>query len=471
MPEKLDTTKVLLERQLILFRRERSKVWQCRYKVDGLWQRASTKERDLAKAKVAADKLRIKAEIRKHDNLPVITRKLRDIAKLAIVRMDDEAASGNGKAIYKDYKAVISDYLIPILGKRLITNIDGAALNDLDARRIEQMGKAPSQSTMLTHNAALNRVFDEAVVRNFLTEANRPKLDVKGRVSKRRPAFELEEVRALIVGFDGWIGRSKNAEQKESRLLLRDYVMMLLDTGARPGKELLQLKWSQIKESIKPVVAATDQVDEDGEAITLTNLNRSVEMMVSGKTGSRVIVGMKRTVDALREIGKRNYPKVEQLPVLTPLKNLIKPTNKDFVLRIVREGKEVDISKSLQQMFTSFLKEHNLLIDPVTEQQRVFYSLRHTYATLALTHDKVPIHTLTKQMGTSVPMIEKHYSHLKVVQAIDQLRGEESRQLINAGGVIDEAYQSTKAAKAVPKAKTKKTKQPTEVAPENRTGR
>jgi hypothetical protein len=45
-------------------------------------------------------------------------------------------------------------------------------------------------------------------------------------------------------------------------------------------------------------------------------------------------------------------------------------------------------------------------------------------------------------MGTSVLMIERHYSHLKVVQAINQLRGNETRQLINAGGVIDEMYHS-----------------------------
>ena len=140
MAEKADTTEVLLERELIVYKRERSKVWQCRFKVDGAWQRASTKERDLKKAKVAAKTLMVKAEIRKHDNLPVITRKLRDIAKLAIARMKDETTSGNGKTIYKDYIAVINDYLIPILGKRLISNIDGAALNDLEARRIEQMG-------------------------------------------------------------------------------------------------------------------------------------------------------------------------------------------------------------------------------------------------------------------------------------------------------------------------------------------
>jgi hypothetical protein len=33
-------------------------------------------------------------------------------------------------------------------------------------------------------------------------------------------------------------------------------------------------------------------------------------------------------------------------------------------------------------------------------------------------------------MGTSVGMIERHYSHLKVTQAIEQLRGEKTRGLL-----------------------------------------
>ena len=70
--------------------------------------------------------------------------------------------------------------------------------------------------------------------------------------------------------------------------------------------------------------------------------------------------------------------------------------------------------------------------------------MRHTYATFSLTHDKVPIHTLAKQMGTSVVMIEKHYSHLKVIQAISQLRGEETKQLLKSGGEINAIYASNK---------------------------
>lgn len=79
-----------------------------------------------------------------------------------------------------------------------------------------------------------------------------------------------------------------------------------------------------------------------------------------------------------------------------------------------------------------------LRIFPITNQKRVLYSLRHTYATFALTYDKVPVHTLAVQMGTSVIMIEKHCSHLKVLNARKQLRGTETYKLIGSSAPIKE---------------------------------
>ena len=49
---------------------------------------------------------------------------------------------------------------------------------------------------------------------------------------------------------------------------------------------------------------------------------------------------------------------------------------------------------------------------PRTGQNRTLYSFRHTYATFALLHDGTDIHTLAIQMGISIAMIERHYSHL-----------------------------------------------------------
>jgi integrase len=452
MPEQVATTHVLMPNELVIYRRERSGVWQCRYKVAGIWQRASTKQRNLKLAKQAARELMIEAEIRHRSNLPVVTRRFRDVAKLAIQRMEAETANKQGKISYTDYKRVIEDYLIPILGNRSITNIDSSALDELDAKRIDLMEKVPSQSTMLTHNTALNRVFDEAVIRGFLTDANRPKLDAKGKQSDRRPAFDLEELRALLNNFETWIERAVNEKSKELRQLLRDYVEMLIDTGARPGKELMNLKWRQIKFAKKPTVTHTgefDNSDDEHNPISNATLNRSVEMTVTGKTGTRTIVGMKRTVQALERIAQRNYG--AKGSIINPFAQLTVPSNNDYVFRTKKKVEPT----SFQKMFDRYLDEHNLRLDKRTEQNRVFYSLRHTYATLALTYDSVPIHTLAKQMGTSVIMIERHYSHLKVVQAIEQLRGEETNKLIAAGSVVDIQY----ASKRVKAADEKKTKQ------------
>jgi len=438
MPKQNSTTQVIVPRSLIVYKRPRNNVWQCRYKVANIWQRATTNETNLAAAIVKARELQIDAEVLKRNNVPIETRYVRNVAKLAIEKMEDEISRGVGKVIYKDYIQFIKNYLIEILGNRKINNIDYAALNHLDAERIRIMRKQPSPSTLLTHNAAFNKVFELAIDRGWVTATSIPKLSAKGNKSTRRPAFDLVEIKALLGNFDSWIKRAVDEVDKEWRLLLRDYVEILLDTGARPGVELLNLKWNQIRLDTRAKLGKV-VADENGEAEQEVLVDRAVLMTVTGKGKTREIVGNPRTVIALKRILMRNYNE-------TLLADWLKKRSDDYVIRNKNKAEYAWFNA----MFDRYLEEHNLLIDPVTNLRRVLYSLRHTYATLALEHDKVPIHTLTKQMGNSVAMVEKHYSHLKVIQAIEQLRNSESRQLIDAGGVIDEMYTS----KEVKKAKT-----------------
>jgi hypothetical protein len=63
MAEKKETTFVLVPHALVVFKRPRSMVWQCRYKVDARWQRESTKEYNLKKAKAAAHDLLVEASV------------------------------------------------------------------------------------------------------------------------------------------------------------------------------------------------------------------------------------------------------------------------------------------------------------------------------------------------------------------------------------------------------------------------
>ena len=401
MRDKKETTHILIERQLRIYQRERSSVWQCAFNIDGRWQRTSTNERELVKAKKTAHDILVKANVKKELNIAPITRKLKDIAALVVKQLEKDIKNNTAKPIYKDYISIVNNYVIPILGKYNVNSIGREALDEYETKLVKKMRQPPTYSTQLTHNAVLNMIFDEAILQRFMTELDRPKLVAKGKVSERRPAFNLEEIRALRDNFNEWIARANSKISKNLRTLLREYVYVLLDTGARPGKELLNLRWKQIR-------------------YTHNDVNgRYVEMTVSGKTGKRKIIGWDETIDALKRLLKEQN--------LGGLEAVTESNHNGYVFRMA-DGKE---PQSFQKLFETFLKEHNLLIDPNTEQKRVFYSLRHTYATFKLTYDKTPVYTLAEHMGTSVAMIEKHYGHLKVKEALPQLKGDTTRELLN----------------------------------------
>jgi integrase len=411
MREKNENTHILIERQLRIYQRERSAVWQCAFNVDGRWQRTSTNERELAKAKKKAHDILVKANVKKELNIAPITRKLKDIATVVVKQLEKDIKNKTAKPIYKDYISILNNYIIPILGKYNVNNISREALDEYEKKLAKKMRKPATYSTQLTHNAVLNMIFDEAVLQRFMTELDRPKLVAKGKVSERRPAFDLDEIRALRNNFNDWISRASTDTSKKLRTLLREYVYVLLDTGARPGKELLNLRWKQIR--------YTHNDKENGS---------HVEMTVSGKTGKRKIIGWSETIEVLkRQLKEQGLGGIEEVT---------ESNNNGYVFRMA-DGKE---PQSFQKLFETFLKQHNLLIDPNTEQKRVFYSLRHTYATFKLTYDKTPVYTLAEHMGTSVAMIEKHYGHLKVKEALPQLKGDTTRELLNKKVRINPTY-------------------------------
>lgn len=447
MSSKKETTFVLIERQLVIFLRPRSTVWQCRYQINGQWQRNSTNQRDREGATKRAYELLVEANVRKKLDYAPITRYFKDIAHLAAKRMDEDTAIGKGKVSYKEYKVTIEKYLIPFFGKYKVDSLDYALLQKFDEWRTKKMGSAPSHSTLLNHNAALNKVLDVAVKEGYMVAGNRPTLAAKGAGSVRRQDFNLDEARALIDNFDKWISRGK-ADSIQIRMLLKDYVSVLLDTGARPGNELMNLEWVHIRKEAYHEEIHTGEMADDGEGdiheIVQVNANYTAYISIpESKTKSRVSVGRSPTVKALRSIADRNYGKTLEEMLSIGSHDKIFMYREYLNSESIKSNKIAQLRKptSFPKLFDLYLREHNLQIDPIKGQKRVLYSLRHTYATLALTYDKnAEIRTLAKQMGTSVQMIEKHYDHLDVVKAAHKLRGEESRRLLQAPGIIDLRY-------------------------------
>ena len=166
--------------------------------------------------------------------------------------------------------------------------------------------------------------------------------------------------------------------------LLRDYILILANTGMRHGTEAENLCWKHIS------------LFEDKGL-------KYLEMSVTGKTGRRDIICRAGTINYLKRIQSR-CPDIADMS----FEQLIKSKLDVPVFRLP----DGTASANLRQTFKIFMKDTGLLTCPRTGQDRTLYSLRHTYATFSLLNDGMDVHTLAVQMGTSILMIERHYSHL-----------------------------------------------------------
>ena len=466
MPIKRNDTYQLIDRELIIYKRPDSAHWQCRYKLDEKWYHVTTKERELAKAKKKAHRIFIAAEVRKEQQLPVISKMFRDVATLAVQRMDAETAAGNAPVSYEQYKRITKDFLIPYFGKKAINTINAADIDAYYADREAKFGKPLAYSTVRKHNVTLNRIFDEAETRGFIAKVNIPNLETKGKKSQEYPTFHVEEINVMLACFPPWIERAKKQKSRDQRQLMFDYVRVLLETGARPGKELLNLKWRNIKLTVyvssdvrievdkdekrwnrERGIKDDDQyveyvedgapVDAEGNQIPETQWHSTVQMAVDGKTGERVVNGYEITHAVMQELVARNYTGKSA----TTLKKLIKSRSNDLVF-VTPEKKS---PSSFNHMFEDFLEEHNLLNDPKTNRKRVFYSLRSTYTTIAMNMDAIPIRDMSKQLGNSVGIIQKHYDRATGESIVHNVNAERARGALFRQVEIPDEHKSSKA--------------------------
>ena len=79
-----DDTHLILDGEVRVYRRARSKRWQAAFNIDGHTIRVSTGKRDLAEAKEYARDTYLEYKFRHKNDLPIVTKKFSDVARLAI---------------------------------------------------------------------------------------------------------------------------------------------------------------------------------------------------------------------------------------------------------------------------------------------------------------------------------------------------------------------------------------------------
>jgi integrase len=378
--------------QITLYRRDDVKdpTWQCRIRVKGHrgYIRRTTGQKDLAKAEQAAWQILGELNQRTSQNLPLRNKNFMEVATSFL--RDAETRHREGRTSEGRFLVVqgtLKRYLIPYFGRKEITLIQKKELMDYRKWRqdywITGPGKGerkkritPTTATLKQEWSVLRGVFTHAIEMGLVSPLILANLKHdKIRINKR-PAFTSEEYKRLYEFMRGWVKKSDHPKIQKDRALLRDYVLIMANSGMRKGEARI-LKWRDVN----------SYTNEHGEWVTLR---------VKGKTGERLVVcqpGTERYFNRQRKRGFRIDPE-------------------DYVF-CHKDGSPIADWTS----FSSLIKAAGLERD-TNGNKRSIYSLRHTYATLRL-ENGTNVYWLKQNMGTSVTMIERHYGQTRVLVGIE----------------------------------------------------
>jgi integrase len=384
----------LRDGDVVLYRRSRSLLYQCRYRLaDGTWHRVSTRRASVEHAIAVACDLYDEARYRQRLGLAHRAHTFAQIAAITAAELRRKIDASSGKTSNHDYLSCIERYFVPYFGERHIEQLTNSDIVQFEVWRDRQMQRKPKASTLNNFTSAWNKIIDTAVAQGFISErVPVPKLTARGEKGKTRPAFTEQEVLQMFAFMDVWQTQGRMEVEKEIRPLLRDYIEMLLFTGMRHGTEAMGICWNNVEWHTHKDV-------------------RYIRIWVDGKTGGRWLIAKHAALDVLQRLHARQTD-IQHLSFDELLQQRV--THKLFRFSTGYHP------HSFVGTFRRLMRDSGLALT-ADGQNRTLYSLRHTYATLELLRNSTDIHTLSRQMGNSAAMIERHYSKLTATMAADRL--------------------------------------------------
>jgi integrase len=261
----------------------------------------------------------------------------------------------------------------------------------------------PAEKTLEWEMTLAKTVIKWATEKGYRGNLPRPTYMYWAKGSNPRPTFTLTEYKKVIVQMRRRIKQEDNPRFKYSRELLRDYFLILANSGIRVG-EANNLKESDIEMF----------VDRAGR--------KNWEIKVNGKTGQRIVIPRQNSFRYIERVFERNQKRKEEEKIqerIMPSHRRIIDNKGDWFFSMYDGNKII----TLIDQFQDVLKEIDMLRDN-KGQRYSLYSLRHFYAIQLLKKNKVDIHTIAKNMGTRVEMLQDYYvKNLTTREMATQLGG------------------------------------------------
>jgi len=269
------------------------------------------------------------------------------------------------------HRARLTNYLIPFFGAMSVREIDAGVIAEYRVMRMgdRHRGAPPARSTLHQEIVCLRQVLKTAIRLRWIDHL--PDLSApygrSGKIS-HRAWFSPEEWALFEAALHDRVARPRKERWREAGENLRDYALIMINTGLRPD-EALRLEY-------RDVAVIADEAT--GEQL--------LEIAVRGKRGVGWCKSMPEAVESFLRLKARNG------------------------------------GQPLDRLFPSFQRElFNALLDELrmkTDREgrrRTAYSLRHTYISTRLMAG-ADIYQVAKNCRTSVEMVETYYAaHIKNV--------------------------------------------------------
>ncbi len=278
-----------------------------------------------------------------------------------------------------------------------ISNIDNVVLQDYVAWRKDYYYRMaederprnhklnPADKTLEWETTLAKTLLKFAFERGYRGQTQLPTYRFKAERAIVRPTFTVDEYWKIIKGMRKAIRETKNKEWLYTKELLRDYVLILANSGIRVGEA------NNLKD--KDVVEFKDELGR-----------RNYMFSVKGKTGQRIVIPRTSAVRYVERVRERNALRLneeEARKVRSPKRKIIDTDGWFFCMY---DGNKI---VTLIDQFKALLEAIEMTENRYGENYTL-YSLRHFYAVMMIRRG-VPIFDIARNMGTSVQIIEKYY--------------------------------------------------------------
>lgn len=401
----------LREGELLLYSRNRifyARIYKGEATRRYLFRSLKTKDLNLAREK--ADEFFHEIRIKKRDNLPLDTKRFKDVIAEYLKLRKNQFDRGTYKQANKVNQQQtseenlrqmvrVSKFLVAYCGNMVVEKVDNAVLADYvpwrrdyyrrmpENKRPRNHRLDPADKTLEWETTFALTVLKWAHERGYRGQKPLPKFRHKASRAKTRPAFTADEYRRLYRQMRRWIADTKKEDWRYTRELLRDYVLILANSGIRVGEA------NNLRE--QDLIKFTDDAGHE-----------NYRFVVNGKTGRREVVMRTNALPYIRRTLERNAHWRKLWDEAGPSKaNRRRDSEQQDWLFPMSDGSQII---SLADQFNNVLQQIDLKRNADGESLSL-YSLRHFYAVQMLRRGKANVYDIAKNMGTSVEMIERYY--------------------------------------------------------------